>query len=39
MDAVDALHRLGRQLNAPSNSDTPRKTLYLFLVGRGPSYA
>jgi hypothetical protein len=39
LDAVDALHRLGRQLNAPSNRDTPRKTLYLFLVGRGPGYA
>lgn len=39
LDAVDALHRLGRQLNAPSNRDTPRKTLYLFLVGRGAGYA
>jgi barstar (barnase inhibitor) len=39
LDAVDALHKLGRQLYAPSHRDTPRKTLYLFLVGRGAGYA
>lgn len=37
IDAVDALQRPGRQLNAPGNRDTPRKTLYRFWSAAGPA--
>ena len=38
LTAVDQLHNLGRQLNAPSDPATPRKTLYVFLLGSGAGY-
>src|SRR4051812_10142292 len=33
--AVDAVQHLARQLTSPTNPAATRKTLYLFLLGRG----